>query len=260
MMGKFEKDFETVTGILEKPVITHDDRMILLSIYRVSYHDSGKIEGMYSCDSSCNACSFCQKIREEGKDNPFLICNYCYDDAQEKRWVNVKNRHALNLLIMSSVRFEREELATLTIEDLLRINSSGDIENDIHAENMLNIAYSHPDVRGALFAKNVSPVIRATDKLGKPSNLRYVQSSILIGKPARRAKYFDIVFTVYATEGELQNALDGGACECNGKKCKDCGYMCYVENGWTEGSNVAEYLRLRGEKQRAELLKKLGIG
>lgn len=258
-MGKFEQDYATVMGILNKQEITHDDRMILLSIYKVSYHDDGKIEQIYSCDSSCANCSFCQSIRENSKDNPFVICNYCYDDAQEKRWVNVKNRHGLNLLIMSRVRFEKEELSTLSIRDLLRFNSSGDIENDIHAENYINIAYTHPDVDCGLFAKNVAPVIRATDKLGKPANMKYVQSSILIGKPARRAKYFDIVFTVYATKEELEKALAEGAGECNGKKCKDCGFKCYRKNGWKEGSNVAEYLRLRSEKQRAELLKKLGL-
>ena len=258
-MGKFENDKAIVEAILAKPERSHEDRMILLSIYNVSYHDSGKIEGMYSCDSSCNNCTFCKTIRENSKDNPFVICNYCYDDAQEKRWVNVKNRHGLNLLIMSSERYTVEELATLKIENLLRENSSGDIENDIMAENYINIGYSHPTVDIGLFAKNVSPVIRATDKLGKPSNMRYIQSSILIGKPAKRAKYFDFVFTVYATEEELQKALAEGACECNGKKCRECGYKCYVENGWAIGSNIAEYLRLRSEKQREELLKKLGL-
>lgn len=258
-MSKFENDKAIVERILAKQGINHDDRLTLLSIYNVSYHDSGKIEGMYSCDSSCNNCTFCQKVRENGKDNPALICNYCYDDAQEKRWVNVKNRHGLNLLIMSSVRFTVDELGTLKIENLLRENSSGDIENDIMAENYINIGYSHPTVDIGLFAKNVSPVIRATDKLGKPENMKYIQSSMLIGVPAKRAKYFDYVFTVYATEEELQKALSDGACECNGKKCRECGYKCYVKNGWAIGSNIAEYLRLKSEKQRAELLKRLGI-
>lgn len=258
-MGKFEQDKSIVESILAKPERTHEDRLILLSVYNVSYHDSGKIEGMYSCDSSCNNCTFCQKVRENGKDNPALICNYCYDDAQEKRWTAVKNRHGLNLLIMSSVRYTVDELATLKMENLLRENSSGDIENDIMAENYINIGYSHPTVDIGLFAKNVSPVIRATDKLGKPENMKYIQSSLLIGVPAKRAKYFDYVFTVYATEEELQKALSDGACECNGKKCRECGYMCYVRNGWEIGSNIAEYLRLKSEKQREELLKKLGI-
>ena len=258
-MGKFERDYKIVTDILKKSVIDHDDRVKLLSVYNVSYHDTGKIELMHSCDSSCNNCSFCKTIREKGKDNPFVICNYCYDDAQEKRWKAVKDRHGLNLLIMKSVRFTVDELATLPIGSLCRINSSGDIDNDIQAENMLNIAFSHPSTRFGLFTKNVSPVIRATDKLGKPANMKYIQSSILIGTPAKRAKYFDIVFTVYATEEELQKALDNGACACNGKKCKDCGFKCYTENGWATGSNVAEYLRISGKKQREELLKKLGL-
>lgn len=247
-MTKFEMDMMTVSGILAKPELTHNDRMNLLKVYQVPYHDSGKIETMYSCDSSCSNCSFCQQVREKMKDNPFCICNYCYDKAQETRWANVKNRHGLQLMIMSSVLFTVEELATLRIEFVCRFNSSGDIENETHARNYIRIAKSHPGVRFTLFAKNTAPVIRATDAEGKPDNLIYMQSSLLIGKPCKLAKYFDYTFTVYATEDDVRKAIENGAIECNGQKCKDCGYKCYMGKV-PKGSNFAELARFITKSQ-----------
>lgn len=257
-MGKFEQEKAVVTAILEKPEISREDRMRLLKIYQVPFHDTGKIENLYSCDSSCNGCSFCQKIRENGKDNPLLICNYCYDNEQEKRWVNVKNRHGLQLLIISSVLFTEEELSTLKISGLCRFNSSGDIENVTMARNYIRIAKSHPSVYFGLFAKNTLPVVIATDMEGKPGNCKYVQSSPIIGKRLNRlAPYFDIQFVVYPDEEITAMAINDGAGECNGKKCMECGYKCYLPEsmgGWKTGANVAEVLRLKDKKAMAKIL------
>ena len=256
MANKFEMEKAIVKKILSKEIINHDDRMMLLNIYQVPFHDSGKIEGIFSCDSSCNNCDFCKKIRENGKNNPLVICNYCYDNEQENRWKNVKNRHGLQLLIMSSVEFTIEELSTLKIYGICRFNSSGDIQNITMAKNYLNIAKSHPLVKFALWAKNVFPVIVATAEIGKPENCVYIQSSILIGMPSKKAKYFDYVFTVYPDEESLLQALKNGACECNGKKCFDCGYKCY-EKAWKENANIAEFLRIKKENTRKAIIEKL---
>lgn len=247
-MTKFELDQKRVFEILAKPELTHFDRLELLTIYQVPYHDSGKIETIYSCDSSCHNCSFCQHVRKDLADNPLVICNYCYDDAQEKRWINVENRHGLQLLIMSSVLFDVDELATLKIFFICRFNSSGDIENEIHARNYIRIAKSHPEVRFTLFAKNINPVIRATDIEGKPENLLYMQSSLFIGKPCTLAKYFDYTFTVYLTENDVREAIANGAIECNGQKCMKCGYKCYLGNV-PKGSNFAELARFITKSQ-----------
>ena len=70
------------------------------------------------------------------------------------------------------------------------------------------------------------------------------------------AKYFDFVFTVYLTKEDTEKAIADGAGECNGKKCKLCGYKCYF-NSWNS-KNVAEYLRIPGVKdeKRKEMLSK----
>ena len=85
-------------------------------------------------------------------------------------------------------------------------------------------------------------MIRACDDLGKPENVTLIQSSIYINKPTKLQKYFDYTFTVYATEEDLQKALSNGGCECNGKKCKECGWKCY-KAAWPKGSNICELLR-----------------
>lgn len=244
-MTKFERDLATFTEIMNKGAanITHEDRMTLLHIYQIAFHDSGKIEDLFSCDSSCHGCEFCQKMQEAAEHNPLHICGYCYDKAQEARWVNVKNRHGLNMAIMASVEFTEEELATLYIAGICRINSSGDTPNSIYANNMRKIAITHPFVRFALWAKNVLPVEQVFDLYGKPENLIFIQSSILIGIPGKMSKWADYLFTVYPDEETLQAALKAGAVECNGKKCKVCGFACYLGK-WPKGANVAEVLRV----------------
>lgn len=241
--GKFEKELARVQEIFSKGFenLTHDDRLELLKLYRPAFHDSGKIEGATSLDSTAGNCEFCKQIREANKDNPDCICLHCYDRKQEKRWIDVLNRHTLNMLIMMHVEFSIEELKTLTITQITRVNSSGDTPNQTYAENMIKIAYAFPWAKIGYWAKNVSAVIRACDKLGKPENLILVQSSYIIGFTAKKAKYFNYVFTVYKDEASTLEAIANGASECNGKKCDDCGWKCYL--GTHESDNIAEVLR-----------------
>lgn len=249
--AKFEKDFSTVKAILEKDVISATDHIVLLSIYKSAYHESGKIEGITSFDSTATNCDFCKAMRKAAENNPKHICRYCYDYAQEHsfRGANIVNRHTLNMLIMSSVEFTKDELRMVNTSYINRVNSSGDTPNVIYAKNMINIAFVNPNEKFAYWAKNKKAVIAACDELGKPENMILIQSSVIIGKPEKLAKYFDYVFTVYATKEETEAALASGACECNGKKCKACGYKCYF-GAWESGANIAEFLRVNAETRK----------
>ena len=249
-MGKYENDLATVNAILAKPELTSADHMQLLAIYSVSFHDSGKIEGCCSCDSSCHNCAFCQKMIEHAANNPLVICGYCYDNAQETRWKNTEKRHGLNMRILSSVDFTLEELATLPITAICRFNSSGDVPNKTYARNCIKIAMSHPYAKTALWAKNVPDCEKAFDELGKPANMIFVQSSLLIGIACKRSRYADYTFTVYPDEQTTQAAISSGARECNGKKCRECGYKCYMGT-WEKGTNIAELLRVHAKTRAA---------
>lgn len=241
---KIEKDLYTVMSILDKgsESLTEIDRFTLLSIYKTAYHTDGKIEGITSLDSTASNCEFCKAIRKANENNELCICNGCYDLQQESYRLAVLSRHTLNMLIMMTVEFTVDELKMLTVTPLIRVNSSGDTPNEIYARNMIKVCYAFPFAKIGYWAKNVTPIIKACDLLGKPSNLTLIQSSCMIGKPATKAKYFDYVFTVYPDKETTEKAIAEGASSCNGKKCKDCKYKCYFGNHDGNG-NIAEVLR-----------------
>lgn len=253
----FDKDLETVRAILDKGIenLTKADKIRLLMTYKPAYHKGGKIEGITSYDSSATNCTFCQKCRKAAETDSSHICGSCYDFEQEHSFkgVNVRNRHSLNMLIMQSVEFTKEELELLDCSKIDRINSSGDTPNTTYAKNMLNIAWVNSHAHFAYWAKNILAVQKAVEEVGKPENMTLVQSSCRLNKPVKLAKYFDLVFTVYTNKEAVAEAIANGSGECNGKKCAECGFKCYL-NGWNKGQNVAEYLRVTKAK-RAEIEK-----
>lgn len=252
---KFDKDFARVKEIMANKEMSEADRTELLMIYAPSYHDSGKIEGITSCDSSCSSCKFCQKMIDAAEKDVTIICGDCYDKQQEKYKTHVKNRHGLNMLIMSQVEFTEDELKRVDLTKIVRINSSGDTPNETYALNMIRLAKVNPWANVAYWAKNTAPIIKAVDSIGKPENLRLVQSSPIIGKPVKKKKYFDYVFTVYPDKATTLKAIKNGASACNGRKCKDCGYACYLG---THGSDqIAEVARGINKEKREAIIKAL---
>lgn len=244
--GKLEKDLEIVKAIFSKGTenLTYVDRLQLLQVYKVAYHETGKIEGVFSLDSSATNCSFCVKMRKLAEEKPELniICGSCYDFKQESYRLSALGRHTLNLLIMETVEFTVEELATLACYGIVRVNSSGDSSNDIYAANMIKFSIAHPHCNVAIWSKNTGSYIHACDTYGKPENVTLIQSSVYVDKATKPAKYFDHVFTVYFDKNKVAEALENGAAECNGKKCRECGYKCYL-HGWKGSANIAELLR-----------------
>ena len=190
-------------------------------------------------------------MRAAAEHDQTIICNYCYDFEQEKRRPNVLKRHALNLRIMKSVLFSVDELKALPITSILRVNSSGDIDNVIQARNMIRIAKAFPWIPAAIWSKNVPAVNEAIRIEGKPDNLVLIRSSVHVNKPDTLPEQWDYTFTVYATEADTIAAVAMGAAECNGKKCRDCGYKCYYRAH--AGHNIAEYLRT-DKKTRAAII------
>lgn len=245
-----ERDERIVNEILGNGNLTIADKVRLISLYRVSVHDSGKIAGACSCDSSCGVCRFCAAMRAAALYDPAIICGLCYDAAQEAYRASMARRHALNARIMSACVYPEELLAILPVSGILRFNSSGDLTGEVMARNYIRIAKTHPYAACGFWAKNIPAAQAALDAEGKPENLVMIQSSCRIGEQAELARGFDKVFTVYATEAALLDAVQGGAHECNGRKCAECGWACYRQGG---AVHVAEYLRTSA-KRRAELV------
>lgn len=245
----FEKELMAVIAILEKEVITETDKWTLIQSVPNSIHKTGKIAGAGSIDCSASNCEFCRKMRKAAETDATIICSLCYDYAQEQYKINALNRHSLTMLILESVRFSREQLQTVQFSFIERICSSGDTPNVVFAENVIDMIDLHPYAHVAWWAKNTAAVITAVDKLGKPSNLKLVQSAIRIDKSEPLKKYFNYLFLVSATKEKVKEYTANGCCECNGKKCQECGWKCYF-GSWPDGSVIVEYLRCSKEKRQ----------
>lgn len=244
--------------------VTDEQVRELLALVNVAYHDGGKIDGIYSVDGSVT-CEFCARMRAAAKHEPLIICGGCYaakDAYKEMSW----RQHKLNARILSFKLYTVEQLKTFNLPDGedIRINEDGDITNVIHARNVLRMftvfvlcsfgfwAKNSPDVEKALHAEGVHT---RAEKLRKYPNVRFVQSSILIGFPARPVWYADAIFTVYPDETTTAAAIADGAWPCNGRKCNDCGRHCYrPENNAADVENIAELLSRVSKATRAAIM------
>lgn len=236
--------------------MTAADRMALLNLVNVAYHSSGKIEGCFSVDGSAS-CDFCKKMIKAAGDNILIICGACYaaaDAWKEAAW----RRHKLNARILSSVLFTAEELTALHIDGTrCRFNEDGDTVNQVHGQNLLRIAETRPACWFGYWYKNQPAVEAALHAEGihcradLPANVRFVHSSALIGFPVRACWHDDATFTVYPDAGTTLEAVAAGAHECNGKRCRACGYFCYVMQRQESAVNIAEVLRCKPGQRAA---------
>jgi len=236
--------------------LTDKERAVLLSIVRVAYHDSGKIEGCYSIDS-CASCEFCCRMIKAAEKDPLIICGACYADRDKYKEISWRT-HTLNAFIMSSVLFSTEELARFNIGDLCRYNEDGDTVNETMARNYLRNAFVHPATSFGYWYKNSGAVEKGLHAEGiftrdaLPLNVRFIHSSILIGIPAAALWFDDAIFTVYPDKATTDAAIAAGAHECNGRRCRECGYTCYLMTRGAEPLYIAEYLRT-GAANRASI-------
>ena len=227
-------------------VLSDIERFTLLRMIGISYHDDGKIAGLASVDSSARGCEFCAMMQAAAADLKARgcddhICGKCYATRGRFLLADISDRLSLTMAILSMVEFSVDDFKALGLVGLVRIHSDGDVRNDLHALNLLRMVIASPYARFAWWGKNILPIIRACDALGKPDNLTLIASSPMIGRAVRLPRYFDYTFTVYRPE-QVSAALAAGAGACNGRRCAACGFRCYVR-GWADGQNIAEKLR-----------------
>lgn len=227
---------------------TPADRMRLLSLLNIKLHEEGsKIADIFSLDSTA-ACDFCSAMRKAAEDNVLMICRCCYaaaDAWKEAAW----RRHKLNALILSTVLFTVEELATLPVGALCRYNEDGDTVNEIMARNYIRNGLAHPFTHFGYWYKNAPAVEAGLHAEGihtreaLPENIHFIHSSSLIGFEARELWFDDAIFTVYPDEETTLEAIAAGAHACNGRKCRDCGFTCYLMKRRPHALRIAEVLR-----------------
>ena len=197
---------------------------------------TGKLDGLHAISTNTITNEFCQKMNASKKDNH--ICRICYSNQMLKSYRKnmqpalQRNSDALSESILDDVDIP------FYIHAFMRLNAHGELINNTHFINIINIALKNPHCKFALWSKRNS-IVNAVVKLGYeiPDNLILVYSNLTINKVMYQPpKHFHKVFNnvEYDHKTDEQN--------CTGQKCVTC-MLCYNHN---DTSVIIEATKLNG--------------
>lgn len=189
----------------------------------VSDNMSGKMAGIPSISTSVLENPICKKRREQ-KDS---ICSKCFAANTAGRYSSLAKNLKSNLELLTGEILPENVLPRFIPElsNIVRFESFGDLANINQAINYLNIAKVNPDVRFAIWTKNISFLAKAVEMVGKPENIRIIYSSPIVNhaidveKTKRTYPGIDAVFTVYDKKYIAENNTE---INCGGKSCITC--------------------------------------
>lgn len=188
---------------------------------------TGKMEGINSIGTSCADNPFCIKRRENGDS----VCAHCYAVTYMKMRPALKERLKVNAEILTTRMLENRELPFIN-SHLFRFESFGDLYNETHLENYIQICLHNPFTQFGLWTKNTWILDDVFEKKGiaKPKNMSIVVSSPLLNKQMeidrKRFWFVDHVFTVYDKKFIETNSI---CINCGAKSCLRC-QLCYFKN------------------------------
>lgn len=207
------KDFEKKTGI------------------RFNMNMSGKMAGV-NCLSTSNLVNpFCAARKKD----PASICSKCFADTTVRRYSALNTNMERNTLILTTTLYSVEDMPIINAA-IFRLESFGDLINDIQCINYFRLCKANPHVRFALWTKNPGIVRRALKQESKPGNLVILLSSHKIGEKVNPARFdfVDKTFTVYR-----KNEMPPEKINCGARACLAC-QRCYSKDTENE---IREYLK-----------------
>lgn len=192
---------------------------------------TGKLEGFHSCSTSPERSEFCNRMHA----CPGSICSVCFsrrsvipEEGGYKHGLRDNLSHNYDWLNISRTVDQFPVLNDL----YFRIESHGDVDTPIQAENFIHLYQRNPDTRFTAWTKNPIAWNEAFKALGKPTNLIMVYSSPMINIEVRYediVKVFpwvDKVFTVYSPEYIIDHPEIEGTINCGTRQCMSC-LLCY---------------------------------
>lgn len=223
---------EAVETETKMPKVTGNLKSELVNGIWITGHSEGqKMEGRRSISTSVLKNAFCQS-RQKCKDS---VCSKCYANAHLKKCKALEEHLTDNLELLSGSVIPMENLPVLP-DKLFRFESFGDLMNEVHFINYVNIAKKNPQTNFALWTKNFEIVNRVLKYMDKPENLFLIASSYEVNKKEDPASLgnFDKIFTVYNYEFAKENNV---SINCGVRDCKDCN-LCYTRNSVTEINEI----------------------
>ena len=178
-----DKKLQAVISIVEKSytcALSDDEYRFLVSCLWIVEHKStkkqhSKLDGIKSISTSCLDNRFCLCRMNDCTS----ICHDCYAGTQQERQHGLQEHNIINGIIFRNVLIPVQYLRTLAFfnEKYIRIESFGDVENDIQAENYCHIMQAFKNSTFAVWTKNIFTWIRVFVKCGKPENCVFIVSS-----------------------------------------------------------------------------------
>ena len=187
---------------------------------------SGKMEGISSIGTSCVDNPHCIKRRADN----YSVCSKCYAETYMKMRKALKEHLSDNAKILANTLLEGREIP-VTNDLIYRFESFGDLYNETHLKNYVEITNRNPYTTFGLWTKNIWILDQVfnEEKIAKPHNISIVVSSPLLNKPLEldREKYWmvDHVFTVYDKKFIAANDVD---INCGARSCLGC-KKCYED-------------------------------
>jgi hypothetical protein len=185
---------------------------------------SGKLLSIDSYSTNTKTNPFCMKMNSVKNGN--TICEKCYSH----RMLGTYRKNMADALQhnsdMLSEPIEWDDLPKV-MDLYIRFNSHGELINEIHFRNIINICNKNLKTSFALWTKRKDIVQRVLKYADKPANLRLVFSNNATDKiMSKPPLHFDKTFNNVSkgTHVDRQN--------CTGQKCRDC-LACYTVNDTT---------------------------
>jgi len=128
--------------------------------------------------------------------------------------------------LLSAKVLDHNQLPTI-LNAFFRFNAHGELINETHLINLVNIALHNPHCNFALWTKRNDIITKYFKYNDKPKNLILVYSNSKISNIMQKLpKYFDKTFNNVLEDEHVEKQ------NCTGQQCKNC-LLCYQHNGVT---------------------------
>ena len=184
---------------------------------------TGKLDGLKAISSNTTTNPYC--IKQYNSKNEDNICTKCYSNIMLNSYrKNMQSPLQSNSNLLSTSIIPNDQLPVI-MDAFFRFNAHGELINDIHLQNLVNITLKNPSCNFALWTKQNGMIKAFFDNNPKPANLILIYSNPKINAiMAKIPKHFDKTFNnVLETEYQDQQ-------NCTGQQCKNC-LLCYKHNG-----------------------------
>lgn len=224
---KAKKQIEKDYGSYSAHIIAYIDEMLAIRNQiekAICYNHEGKMDGMISLSTSPLLNKYCQLRRK----NKATICSDCFSFALNEIRDSLKQKLKRNTVLLTSRIYPISFFPILNVR-FFRLESFGDLNNEIQLINYFRLCEANTDVGFSLWTKNLF-ILRRVRKLGykKPKNLIIIFSSPIKNREIKidLDPWIDKYFTVFTKDYVKDHGIK---INCGKLHCLTC-LKCYKHN------------------------------